>query len=157
MSKELKQGESFEYWIPFDKKYNKKERKPTVIFRVYDNENSIVTDETLPFVPDKHSYTPGGIYKIKVIRKPGDGISAYFGTMTFQEMYHDKEFVQKCALNVQIFRESEEQRKLETKYNYGFELPDDWNEIVKLYKNLNDYDKEQVFQRMLLTKLRNYR
>lgn len=137
-----------ETWLVWGRLNNSK-KKAAIEFRQL-TENG-VSDERLVYDAKGLNPISGGVYTCLVNRTTDDCL-ARLSTLSFVRLYEDEEVRRQCELRSQVWKKGEQQRKLEEKYNYGYELPDNWDELRAMYKRLNFFEKS-VFRGMLVAKL----
>lgn len=139
---------TIERWL-FEGKVKLKGNKVGVKFILLDEYN--LTDKTMTYINKKTSYAPGCIYEVPVFRER-DSCRAKLHELRLIEKHPDSSIVEKFQLQNKLLTISMESEKLEKKYAYGFELPENWQEIVRLYKGLS-WTNRRAFESMLLAKL----
>ncbi|MBX7170173.1 MAG: hypothetical protein K1X72_04395 [Pyrinomonadaceae bacterium] len=116
-------------------------------------EDGTPTGNPMYFTPAKKvSFASGGLYELPVKRTSDDGVTTRISEAKFKGMISDRDLLNELQLKQRIFNEDLRQRQLEKKYKNGFELPDNWGEIVALYRKCNGAQKE-TFRAMLINKL----
>lgn len=133
------------YWV--DKK------KEGDRFQVIDDETGLVTDEIKSFDKTKYTFTIGSVYEVQVLHRPEGGISAKLYDVKRLRVYEDSDFVNLLMAKNKIFKDERREKQLQNKYNNGFEVPEDFAEIQKIYNKLG-YSERLVFERLVIAKLR---
>lgn len=138
-----------ETWVFIGSQLNRDGKLSRVFRKIA--ENGEIDAETLSY-GIKQTYTVGGMYSIEVCRGDDGTCRARFGTMKWIRMHGNEELIAEWRIKDTIEMTKKRERDLEKKYRNGHELPNDWNEIVKLYRKLKGSDKF-VFHNLLLNKL----
>jgi hypothetical protein len=136
------------YWIDRTKEGDQ--------FRVIDDETGNYTDVVKQFDKLKQNFTIGSVYEIEVLRAEDGAVSARMAKAKRLDVYHDSEYVTELQARHKIFKEQRREKQLNKKYNNGFEMPDDFAEIQKIYNKLN-YSERLVFERLVIAKMRMQR
>lgn len=114
-------------------------------------EDGKLPDKTLNYTLKVSSYAIGGIYEVKVERN-GDDITVFTKSFNYVGQYQDADAIKQMKADQLAFEQKQRQRKMEAKFK-KVELPEDWREIVELYKKVS-YFERSYFEELVLHKLR---
>jgi hypothetical protein len=97
----------------------------------------------------------GSMYRVPVERKDGK-VLITSSEIRFAGLHPDSELREHLRCQQMLFKTEREQLKLQEKYKNGNGLPDDWDELKRLYDR-TPYGLKGVFENLLIAKLRRHK